>query len=169
VQAGYVGFSATIQVNPAVIAAPSLVRDGNVTIAGSPTGASSFTPNPATGPAGFTTLISRVLNFSFGAQVQSGVTQPAFNTTGLGASGTLTAPFTNAPSLSAYATDLVASQSQQSGVTTANLATETALQSSLTAKVKATSGVDMDTEMSLSNCSSWGDHSVPKQDGLRSS
>jgi flagellar hook-associated protein 1 len=149
VQAGYVGYAGTIQVNPAVIATPSLIRDGNVTIAGSSTGASSFTPNPTGGPAGFTTLISRVLNFSFGAQVQSGVAQPAFNTTGLGASGKLMAPFTAAPSLSAYATDMVASQSQQSGVTTANLATETALQSSLTAKVTATSGVDMDTEMSM--------------------
>ena len=51
-QAGYVGFAATIQVNPAVTADPSLVRDGTNAIANSPTGAAAFTPNPQAGPNG---------------------------------------------------------------------------------------------------------------------
>ncbi|MGH7153713.1 MAG: flagellar hook-associated protein FlgK, partial [Acetobacteraceae bacterium] len=46
VQAGYVGFAAEIQVNPAVRADPALVRDGTTVIAGSASGASAFTPNP---------------------------------------------------------------------------------------------------------------------------
>ncbi len=149
VQAGYVGYASTIQVNPAVIASPSLVRDGNISIAGSSTGASSFTPNPTSGPAGFTDLISRVINFTFGSQAQSGVAQPAFNSTGLGASGTLAAPFSSSTSLSGYATNMVASQAQQSAAATTSLTTEQALQSSLTAKVSATSGVNMDAELSL--------------------
>ena len=66
------------------IATPSLVRDGTQNIAGSPTGASAFTPNLAGGPAGFTGMISRVLDFAFGSQVQSGVTQPRFSHDGAG-------------------------------------------------------------------------------------
>jgi flagellar hook-associated protein 1 FlgK len=51
--------------------------------------------------------------------------------------------------LSDYATDMVSSQAQQSATTTGNLATEQALQTSLTSKVAAVSGVSMDTEMSM--------------------
>jgi flagellar hook-associated protein 1 FlgK len=156
-QAGYVGFAATIQVNPAITADPSLVRDGNITIAGSATGAAAFTPNPqagpngvpAAGPVGFTTLISNIVNYTFGTQVQSGVPQPALNINGLGASGNLTAPFNTGATLSDYATNLVSSQAEQSATTTSNLTTEQALQTSLNTKISATSGVNMDTEMSL--------------------
>jgi flagellar hook-associated protein 1 len=155
-QAGYVGFAATIQVNPAVTADPSLVRDGNIAIAGSTTGAAAFTPNPQAGangtpagPGGFTTLINNILNYTFGTQAQAGVTQPSLNTNGLGASGNLTAPFSAGSALSDYATNLVSSQAEQSANTTSNLTTEQALQTSLNAKVSAVSGVNMDTEMSL--------------------
>jgi flagellar hook-associated protein 1 len=151
VQNTYVGYSATVQVNPTIIADPSLVRDGT------PQNSGGFTPNPAAGPggvppagpAGFTDLISRVLDYTFGSQVQAGVAQPSFNSTALGADGTLTAPFSSAMSLSDYATDMVSSQAQQSATTTGNLATEQALQTSLTSKVAAVSGVSMDTEMSM--------------------
>ena len=47
VQSGYVGFASTIQVNTAVQATPSLVRDGTQAVAFSASGASAFTPNPA--------------------------------------------------------------------------------------------------------------------------
>jgi flagellar hook-associated protein 1 len=66
VQSTYVGFSAEIQVNPLVIATPSMVRDGTQSVAGSATGASAFTINPAGGPAGFTTLISRAAPATLG-------------------------------------------------------------------------------------------------------
>ncbi len=151
VQSTYVGYSAAVQVNPTIIANPSLIRDGTLQNSG------GFTPNPAAGPggvppagpAGFTDLISRVLNYTFGSQLQAGVAQPAFNSTSLGADGTLTAPISSATSLSDYATDMVSSQAQQSAATTGNLATEQALQTSLTSKVAAVSGVSMDTEMSM--------------------
>ena len=147
VQSNYVGYSASIQVNPAVLATPSLVRDGTDTIAGSATGAAAFTPNPTGGPAGFTTLISNVLNYALGDQVQSGVAQPAFNTTGLGPGGTLSAPLADASSLSDYATDMIALQSQQSADTTTQLTTEQAVQTGIAAQVNTVSGVNMDTEM----------------------
>jgi flagellar hook-associated protein 1 len=150
-QAGYVGYAGTIQVNPKVTADPRAVRDGNTAIAGSPTGASPFTPNnPTTGPAGFTDMITRVLTYTFGSEVQSSIDQPAMATIYTHADGsTLEAPFT-APAkstLSAFATNLVAAQSQASSVITTNLTNEQALQTSLNEKISAISGVDMDTEM----------------------
>jgi flagellar hook-associated protein 1 FlgK len=146
-QSGYVGFSATIQVNPAVQADPSLVRDGTSTIAGSTTGASAFTPNPSGGPAGFSTLIERVLNNTFGSQVQSGVDQPATATTGLGPAGTLNAPYTSPATLGDLATTMVAAQAQDSNTASSDLSTETAVQTSLTSKLSSQSGVSIDTEM----------------------
>jgi len=143
-QAGYVGYAGTITVNPAVSANPSLVRDGTNAVAGT-----GFTPNPAGGPAGFTALISNIVNYTFGTQAQSGVAQPAMNTNGLGATGNLTAPFNaGGDALSNFATSLVSSQAQQSADVTSNLTTEQALQSSLNAKVASVSGVNMDSEMS---------------------
>jgi flagellar hook-associated protein 1 FlgK len=89
-----------------------------------------------------------VLTYTFGGDVQSGVAQAALNTTGLGASGKLAAPFSAPATLAAYATDLVSSQSQASATTTSGLDTEQALQTSLNAKISDVSGVNMDTEMS---------------------
>jgi flagellar hook-associated protein 1 len=149
VQSGYVGFAAVIGVNPAVRADPALVRDGDTTIAGSPTGASAFTPNPAGGPAGFSTLIDRVLTYSLGADAQDGVMQPASNVAGLGASGTLDAPYAAPATLGAEAAALVASQAQDSATTTSQLATEQAVQTTLNSTFATDSGVNMDTEMSL--------------------
>ena len=143
------GFAAEIQVNPAVQADPSLVRDGTDTIAGSATGAAAFTPNPAGGPAGFSTLINNVLTYTFGADVQDGVTQPASNTTGLGASGTLDAPYTPPATLGGIASALVASEAQDSANTTSQLTTEQAVQTTLSNSLSTGSGVNMDNEMSL--------------------
>ena len=143
-QAGYVGYAATIQVNAAVAANPSLVRDGTDPVAGA-----GFTPNPPGGPAGFTALIANIGTYAFGNQVQSGVAQPAFNTNGLGASGTLAAPFNAAGNaLSDFATNLVSSHARQSATATNTLATEVALQTSLNTRITAVSGVNMDTEIS---------------------
>lgn len=148
-QTGYVGFAAAIQVNPAVTANPSLMRDGTNVIAGSPTGASAFTPNPS-GLAGFTALISRVINYTFGStQQQNGARQVALKTSGLGPSGALATRFSPGAALKDFATGLVSSQAGQSAATTDGLAAEQAMQTSLRAKVSTVSGVNMDTEMSL--------------------
>jgi flagellar hook-associated protein 1 len=63
--AGYIGYSATIQVNPTVTADPSLVRDGT-----------TGTANP-TELAGFTTLIQSVINNTFGSQSGTSLSQTA--------------------------------------------------------------------------------------------
>ncbi|MGD0105796.1 MAG: flagellar hook-associated protein FlgK [Rhodopila sp.] len=142
-QAGYVGYAGTIQVNPAVSADPSQVRDGTSIVV-----AIGFIPNPVGGPASFTGLISNVINYTFGTQSSSGTTQPVMNTSGLGATGNLNAPFNAGGALSDFATNLVSSQSQQSATTTSSLTTEQALQSSLNTKATSVSGVNMDTELS---------------------
>lgn len=143
-QAGYIGYASTIQVNPAVTANLSLVRDG--TAASASTG---FIPNPPGGPSGFTALVSNILNYTFGAQASSGSPQPAMITTALGPTGGLSASF-NAMggTLADFATNLVSSQAQQSAAISTRLSTEQALQSSLNTKMTAVSGVNMDTEMS---------------------
>ncbi len=148
VQAGYVGFASAIQVNPAVSANPALVRDGTEAIAGSATGASAFTPNPPGGPAGFTTMITRVLNFALGAQVQPGVPQPASNTTGLGPNGTLNAPYGPQSTLGGTAAALVGAESQDSANATSALSTEQGVQASLQNSLTSKTGVNMDAQMS---------------------
>ena len=143
-QTGYVGYGAAIQVNAAVVADPSLVRDGTSAIAGT-----GFTPNPSGGPAGFTTLIANVITYTFGARVQGGAAQPALNTNGLGASGNLAATFNaGGDALADFATSLVSSRAQKSASVANTLTTEQALQSSLNTRFTAVSGVNMDTEIS---------------------
>jgi flagellar hook-associated protein 1 FlgK len=149
VQSTYVGFAAEIQVNPAVQTNPSLVVDGNTTITGSPTGASAFTPNPTGGPAGFTTLITRVLNYALGADAQSGVAQPAANTTGLGASGTLNEPYGAPSTLADFATAITGAEATDSATTTSKLGTEQAVQTTLSNQLTSQSGVNLDQQMSL--------------------
>ena len=77
VQANYVGFAATIQVDQAVQQTPSLVRDGNPQV-----------NLPPTQYAGFSNIINAVLNTTFGATPVLGT-----NTSGLGPAGTLSAPY----------------------------------------------------------------------------
>jgi flagellar hook-associated protein 1 FlgK len=148
VQSGYVGFASEIQVNPAVQATPSMVRDGTQDVAGSAAGASAFTTNLTGGPAGFTTLINRVLDYALGAQAQSGVAQTPGNTTGLGPDGTLNAPYAAPATLGDNATALVAAQAAVSAAASSQLTTEQAVQTTLNSNLTAISGVNMDTEMS---------------------
>ncbi len=147
-QIGYVGFSGNIQVNPEVAADPSLVRDGTTAIADSSTGASAFTPNPSGGPAGFTGLISRVLNFTFTDQAQVGVSQPSPGTTDLGPSGTLSAPLRGVTTLSGFASTLVSGLAEQSATVTSNLTASNSLQATLSAQLNSETGVNLDTELS---------------------
>jgi flagellar hook-associated protein 1 FlgK len=146
VQSSYVGFAATIQVNPAVRLDPAMVRDGT---GPSTPPAAAFVPNPPGGPAGFSTLIENVLAYTFGATAQGGVPQPAANTIGLGATGTLDAPYSAPATLGDEASALVASQAQDSANTTGQLSTEQAVQTTLNGTLATSSGVNMDTEMSL--------------------
>ena len=143
-QSGYVGFAGTIGVNPVVSAAPSLVRDGTQAVAGSPTGASAFTPG---GPAGGTTMITRVLDFALGAEVQAGVAQPGAATTGLGVDGSIIGAGSGQGALSSLATSLVATQSSAGSNAAAQLGTATTMANTLQAKLTSGTGVSVDGEL----------------------
>jgi flagellar hook-associated protein 1 FlgK len=147
-QAGYVGYANIIQVNPAVAAQPTLVRDGTNTIAGSPTGASAFTPNPPGGPVGFNALIQRVVSYSLGAAAQPGVAQTPPAVTGLGPAGTLSAPYAAPPDLGGFAAALVGAEANDSSNTTAQLGTEQAVQTTLSSNLSSEDGVNLDQQMS---------------------
>jgi flagellar hook-associated protein 1 FlgK len=147
-QSGYVGFASTIEVNPVVATTPSLVRDGTRSVlAGDPGGGAPYTPNP-NNLAGFTGLINNVLTYTFGDDSQAGVTQPAPNTTGLGPSGTLAAPFAAPAALSDFATALTGSQAEDSGNATTETTDTAAVQTALQTKLTSQTGVSLDTEMS---------------------
>lgn len=128
VQNNYIGFASTIQVNPAVQANPSMVRDGDVP------------PVPAL--AGYTDIISAVLNDTL-----SDNPPLVSSTSGLGPQGNLTAPYTAPTTLGQLASTMVAAQAQDSSATTNQLSTEQAVQTTLSQQLSSQSGVDMDTEM----------------------
>lgn len=129
VQNGYVGFAATIQVNAAVQANPSLVRDG--------------TAAPATGLAGYTDIIDAVLNGALGDKPPL-----SSNTSGLGPGGNLNAPYVSPTTLGALASTMLAAQAQDSATTTSQLSTEQAVQTTLSNSLSSKDGVNMDTELS---------------------
>jgi flagellar hook-associated protein 1 FlgK len=144
-QSNYVGFAAIIQVNPAVRADPSLVRDGTPIL--QPNG--MVVPNAnSNNLAGFTDIISNVLSYTFGADQSAGVSWPQSNTSGLGVTGTLDAPYVSPPTISGLASTMLASQAQQSAAIGTQADTEEAVQTTFANKLSTQSGVNMDTEMS---------------------
>jgi flagellar hook-associated protein 1 FlgK len=144
---GALGFAAAIQVNPAVLADPALVRDGTHDIAGSPAGATAFTANPAGGPASFGTLIQRVLAFGFGREIAKGVAQPGLPSTGLGPDGTLSSAIGGPWSIGDYASRLVAAQTATRADAAQAAQAAQDLLTTLQGVFNARSGVDTDTEM----------------------
>ena len=148
IPAAATGFSTTISVNPAVAATPSLVRDGTSAIASSPAGPDAFTPNPTGGPAGFATLIDRVLDNTFGATVGSSGTAQSVPTTGLGPLGTLSVPFSGTGTLADLASNVISAQGTDAAASTVDLATATSVQTALQSKISTATGVSIDSEMS---------------------
>jgi flagellar hook-associated protein 1 FlgK len=142
-----VGFAGSIRVNADVAADPALVRDGTHAVVAVPGGATSFTPNPATGPAGFATLLDRVLDFSFGAEVAAGSAQPGFPTGGLGPDGTLSSPLSGLRTLEEYGSALVAEQAGMRAAATATKERSEGLRDVLASRLQERSGVDVDKEV----------------------
>lgn len=134
-QAGYVGLAQAFQVNPAVLAAPQLVRDGTHAVGG-------FIPNPPGGPAGFTGLARRVLDGALG-------TTPALTaaTGGLGPDGTLRARFAVPRTLAEFATSFSAAQAQESSESSVRLDVERGAAAALQSRLDEVTGVSVDAEM----------------------
>lgn len=142
-----VGFAGAIRVNAAVVADPSLLRDGTHDVVGGPAGPTAFTTNPATGPAGFATLLNRVLDFSFGAEQASGVAHTGFATGGLGPDGTLSSPLSGLRTLGDYGAALVAEQTGARAAATEAAGRASSLQGLLANRMQDRSGVDVDAEV----------------------
>jgi len=146
-QANYVGFGSTIEVNPAVSGNVSLVRDGTQDVVGSSTGASSFSTNSG-GLAGFTTLIDRVLDYSFGDQIQSNVAQPTIPTSGLGQEGNVAVAYTPGDTLSSFAAAFSATDAGEVTGASSQLTAETDTQTTLQNQLSSRSAVSVDAQMS---------------------
>ena len=106
VQSGYVGFASDDPGQPD--RAGRRGAGASTATSRSPAARPVRPPSPPTanGPSGFTTLITNILNYALGADAQPGVPQPAANTTGLGATGTLNAPFAAPATLADFAAAL---------------------------------------------------------------
>jgi flagellar hook-associated protein 1 FlgK len=146
-QSGYIGFASTMQVNPAVTQNPSLVRDGTNAITGTATGASAFTPNPPGGPAGFNSLIARVVNYTFSGSISNTATQPAPLASGLGPEGNLNLGGYASPGLNDLTASVLVNLATQSNTVSSDYTTTSGLESSLSQKLNNISGVSIDTEM----------------------
>ncbi|EFH11638.1 flagellar hook-associated protein FlgK [Pseudoroseomonas cervicalis] len=135
-----VGFAARMTVNAAVAEAPRLLRDGTHATA-------DFTPNPAGGPSGFTTLLSRVSQYSFGAEKAAGVPHTAIPTSGLGPGGTLSSNFAAPQRIIDYAASVVGSQAGTIAAAESAAEGATTQRSYLDGLVQKSEGVDTDAEL----------------------
>ena len=134
VAGGYVGFASRIQVNAAVEADPSLIRDG--------------TAGPA-GAAGSSALIRKVLDFALGAQQSDAPPAPhaPFRTTGLGPNGGVATGLPAEASIVDYARNLIARQSEAHSNTQSELGFQTGYRENLEKRLLDSSGVDLDQEV----------------------
>ncbi|CAH2600379.1 Flagellar hook-associated protein flgK [Rhodovastum atsumiense] len=132
VQATYLGLAGRIQVNPAVAADATLVRDG--------------TAGTANGQAGYGEVIGKVLTQALGTGNVSSTTPPA--TSGLGASGSLAARFAAPGSVAGFATAFAGAQAGAAADAATDLSDAQSVQSILDDKAASVSKVSVDTEMS---------------------
>jgi flagellar hook-associated protein 1 FlgK len=135
-----IGFANRIKLSSVVSADVKLLRDGTHATPG-------FTPNPAGGPAGFTTLIDRVLNHSFGATDPLNVAWGPFSTTGLGPDGSLSSPFGTPQTIEDYGIIVTAAHTGDSAAAGRAVAIATQLSDGLEARFTRQSRVNVDSEM----------------------
>ena len=142
-----VGLAGRLRLDAAVAANPALLRDGTHALTGAPGAHTAFAPNPAGGPAGFTMLLDRVLDFGFGAEAAAGAPWPAIRTAGLGPDGTLASPFAAPAGLEGYAARIAAAQTGDRAAATEARSQAEALRGVLQDRFGRRSGVDPDAEM----------------------
>jgi flagellar hook-associated protein 1 FlgK len=141
-----IGFAGRIQVNPAVRAEVRLLRDGTH-VQPPPPATPWFTPNPVDGPAGFTRLIDRILENSFGDTRSNGGSWGGFATTGLGPDGKLSSPFGSPRTIEDYAMLVTSLQTSDSSAAASALETSKQLAQGLEARFTRQSRVNVDSEM----------------------
>ncbi|MCA3393196.1 MAG: flagellar hook-associated protein FlgK [Roseomonas sp.] len=135
-----IGFAGRIEVSSVVRADVRLLRDGTHATGG-------FTPNPVGGPAGFTILMDRILDHSFGATNSLGANWGGFRTSGLGPDGALSSPFGTPQTIEDYAVILTASHTSDSAAAGSVLENTRQLSEALETRFTRQSRVDVDSEM----------------------
>ncbi len=93
-------------------------------------------------------MVSRVLDYALGADVQPGVAQPAANSSGLGASGTLSVDYGGSGSVAALAGAMTASQAAGVGDVAGQLTNAQAVQTGLQTQLQGQTGVSVDNQLS---------------------
>ena len=141
-----IGFAGRIQINAEVRAEVRKLRDGTH-VQPPPPAVAWFTPNPVGGPAGFITLIDRILTNSFGASNSQGSNWGGFATTGLGPDGSLSSPFGMPQTIEQYGILVTATQASDSAAAGAAVETAKQLSDGLQARFTRQSRVDVDSEM----------------------
>jgi flagellar hook-associated protein 1 FlgK len=144
---GQIGFANQIRLSAAVAANPALLRDGTHDVADTPGGPTAFTANPAGGPAGFATLLDRVIEHALGETVRAGTNWAPIPAGGLGPDGSLSSPFIPARSVEAYAAALTGAQTADRAEASATRLRAAALKAGLDARFARESGVDPDAEV----------------------
>lgn len=145
--AGLIGFAGEMRLNPAVDANPALLRDGTQAVTAVPGGPTAFTPNPATGPAGFAVLLDRVIAHSFGETVAPGTPWGVLPATGLGPDGSLASPFVTPRGIEAYAVLLTGAHTADRAAATQARERADGLKRGLDSRFQRESGVDTDAEL----------------------
>jgi flagellar hook-associated protein 1 len=135
-----VGFAGRIRVNADVAGEPRLLRDGTHA-------AGDFSPNPPGGPAGFTALLDRVVDRSFGGEAAPGMPHAAIPAGGLGPGGTLTSDFAPPRRIADYAAAVAASQAGEAGAASARAEEAGAARARFDSLLQGREGVDVDQEM----------------------
>ena len=141
------GFALAMRVNETVRNDPALLRNGTHAVAGLPGEPTAFTPNPPGGPAGFATMVNRVLDHVFGDTLAPGVQHTAIANTGLGPDGTLGTTLGGSLTLEDYAAGLVAEQTRLRAAASDRRGQAEALGEVLTSRRAERSGVDVDKEV----------------------
>ncbi len=131
----YVGLASSLTVNAAVIAAPKLVQQG--------TGGTPI-------DAGDNSVIQSVLNYTFGLNVNAaGTANVPFNTTGLGATGSLSiaSQLPSASTLTNFAQQIMSVQANQSSQISAQSSTSGSYLATLQTSFSNSSAVNLDTQV----------------------
>lgn len=134
VVANYVGFSALMTVNPALITNPALLKDG--------TGG-----GPALNASDNTNIL-KIVDYAFGDFADAALTaHAAFRTTNLGPNGDITIDLPAGGNILSYANSLIAKQAQEYSLVKGEMDYEVSYRDTLSKKYQDETGVSIDGEM----------------------
>lgn len=149
VAGGHVGFAARIRVNPGLPPNAMQLRDGTHATAGGPGQPTAFAPNPPGGPAGFTTLLDRVLDHALGGTAAPGEPWSAFPLNGLGPLGDLGSAIAYPRDVADFANQAVRLHTEARSEASAAAEAAGRMRDGMEARIRDRSGVNTDEEMAM--------------------